>query len=125
MDQVEVQGQSAEVLRDYSFHSALEAEEAEAEHHRTAASSKTDAEKKEERRQARATKTPEQLRADEVKAAKIRATQQSATAALIADLRAEVGPSLISTAAEIRFKEKQKKAAREAEQITKKGAEER
>ena len=43
LDQVEVQGFSAEVLRDYSFLSALEEEELEAEQHRTAASSKTDA----------------------------------------------------------------------------------
>ena len=68
-------------MRDFSFHSALEAEEAEAEHHRTAASSKIDAEKKEERRQARAAKTSEELGADQVKAAKIRATQHAAPAA--------------------------------------------
>ena len=97
-------------------------EEAEAEQHRTAASSKDEAEKKKEaRKQARASTTPE-LRAADVKDAKVRATQHAASAALIADLRADGEPSLISTAAEIRFKEKQKKAAKEAELIAKKGA---
>ena len=47
MDRVEVQGQSTHVLRDFAFRSAIEAqEEAEAEQHRTAASSKDETDKK-------------------------------------------------------------------------------
>ena len=100
------------MLRDLSFHSALEAEENEAEQHRTAASSKAETDnKRTERRQARASKTPEEIRAAEVTDAEIRATQHAAAAALITETanaaNRDDGPSLISTAAEIRLKEKQ------------------
>ena len=103
MDQVEVQGISGVLLRDHSFHSALNAEDqninnehAQAEQDKTAASSKDGTER---RRQAEATRMLEELRAEEVKAAKIRATVHAASAELIVEIGTDGTPSLISTAA--------------------------